>query len=41
MRKFGIDISKWQKGLSLAQAQKEGVQFAILKAGGSDADSYS
>lgn len=40
MRKFGIDISKWQKGLSLAQAQKEGVQFAILKAGGSDAGHY-
>ena len=37
---FGIDISRWQKGLSLAQAQKEGVQFAILKIGGSDAGHY-
>ena len=40
MATFGIDISRWQKGLSLAQAQKEGVQFAILKAGGSDSGHY-
>lgn len=37
---FGIDISTWQKGLSLAQAQKEGVQFVIAKAGGADAGYY-
>lgn len=40
MKKFGIDISRWQKGLSLAQAQKEGVEFAILKIGGSDSGHY-
>lgn len=40
MKKFGIDISHWQKGLSLATAKKEGVEFAILKAGGSDAGHY-
>lgn len=33
---FGIDISAWQKGLNLAQAKAEGVQFAVLKAGGAD-----
>lgn len=33
---FGIDISAWQKGLNLAQAKAEGIQFAVLKAGGDD-----
>jgi len=36
MTTFGIDISAWQKGLNLAQAKAEGVQFAVLKAGGDD-----
>ena len=36
MTTFGIDISAWQKGLNLAQAKAEGIQFAILKAGGND-----
>lgn len=30
---FGIDISKWQKGYNYAKAKKEGVKFAILRAG--------
>lgn len=37
---FGIDISAWQKGLNLAQAKAEGVQFAVLKAGGADSGYY-
>lgn len=40
-KKFGIDISKWQKGINLEQVKKEGVEFAILKIGGSDAGRYS
>ena len=30
---FGIDISVYQKGINLATAKKEGVKFAILRAG--------
>lgn len=37
---FGIDISAWQRGLNLAQAKSEGVQFVILKAGGADSGYY-
>lgn len=33
---FGIDISIYQKGMDLAQAVREGVQFAIIKAGGTE-----
>lgn len=33
MKKWGIDISSWQKGINLAAAKNEGVQFAILRAG--------
>lgn len=33
MKKWGIDISSWQKGINLATAKNEGVQFAILRAG--------
>lgn len=40
-KKFGVDISKWQKGIKLEQVKKEGVEFAILKIGGSDAGRYS
>lgn len=28
---FGIDISYWQKGMNLATAKKEGVEFAIIR----------
>ena len=40
MQTFGIDISRWQKGISLKDAMSEGVQFAIIKAGGADAGNY-
>lgn len=30
---FGIDISKYQKGINLSKAKSEGVEFAILRAG--------
>ncbi len=33
MTKWGIDISSWQKGINLAAAKNEGVEFAILRAG--------
>lgn len=36
MATFGIDISGWQNGLNIAQAKAEGVQFAVLKAGGAE-----
>ena len=32
MQKFGIDISKWQKGFDFDKAKEEGVSFAILRA---------
>ena len=31
MKKFGIDISKWQKGFNFNKAKAEGVEFAILR----------
>lgn len=31
MRKFGIDISIYQKDMNLAQAKNEGVEFAIIR----------
>lgn len=37
---FGIDIARYQKGMSLAKAKEEGVQFVIIKVGGSDAGYY-
>lgn len=40
MQKFGIDISRWQGDFNLAQAKREGVEFAIIKAGGGDAGLY-
>lgn len=36
MQTFGIDISIYQKGMDLSQAVREGVQFAIIKAGGTE-----
>lgn len=42
MQKFGIDISKWQGDFPLAKAVKEdGVEFAIIKCGGSDKGVYT
>ena len=41
MRKFGIDISRWQGDFNLAKAvHNEGVEFVIIKAGGSDGGLY-
>ena len=33
----GIDVSKWQGSINWAKVAADGVQFAIIKAGGSDA----
>ena len=39
MKKFGIDISRWQGDFNLAKAKQEGVEFVIVKGGGAD-DGY-
>ncbi len=41
MKKFGIDISKWQGNFDFKKAVKEGVTFAILKGGGGDSGLYT
>lgn len=38
--KFGIDVSRWQGNFNFDQAKSEGVEFAILKAGGGDSGLY-
>lgn len=40
MQSFGIDVSKWQGNFNFEKAKKEGITFAILKAGGSDSGRY-
>ena len=40
MEKFGIDVSRWQGDFDFAKAKKEGVKFAIIKAGGADGGLY-
>ena len=30
MKKFGIDVSKWQGNFDFKQAKSEGVEFVIL-----------
>lgn len=41
MQKFGIDVSRWQGDFDFAKAKSnEGVEFAILKAGGGDDGLY-
>lgn len=37
---FGIDIARYQKGMSLAAAKEQGAQFVIIKVGGADAGYY-
>ena len=37
---FGIDVSRWQGNFNFTQAKAEGVEFAILKAGGGDDGLY-
>lgn len=34
--KYGIDVSRWQKGFDLSNAVKEGFSYCIIKAGGAD-----
>ena len=41
MKKFGIDISKWQGNFDFRKAIKEGVTFAIIKGGGGDSGLYT
>lgn len=38
--KWGIDVSRWQGNFNFAKAKAEGVEFAIIKAGGGDGGLY-
>lgn len=40
MKKFGIDISRWQGNFNLAGAKAEGVEFVVIKGGGGDDGLY-
>lgn len=40
MQKLGIDLSRWQGNFDLNKAKNEGVEYAILKIGGSDGGQY-
>ena len=37
----GIDVSHWQGAIDWAKVRAAGIQFAIIKAGGSDAGFYT
>jgi GH25 family lysozyme M1 (1,4-beta-N-acetylmuramidase) len=37
----GIDVSHWQGDIDWAKVKAAGIQFAIIKAGGSDAGFYT
>lgn len=37
--KYGIDVSRWQKGFDLKRAWNEGFTYVIIKAGGADTSS--
>lgn len=41
MKRFGIDISKWQGNFDFKKALKEGVSFAVIKGGGNDDGLYT
>lgn len=41
MMKNGIDISKWQENINWKQVKDSGIEFAIIKAGGSDDGFYT
>lgn len=42
MRRYGIDISAWQRNFDIAKARLDyGVEFVIIKAGGGDAGLYT
>lgn len=40
MKKFGIDISRWQGDFNMLQAKREGIEFVIIKGGGGDDGLY-
>lgn len=40
MKKFGIDISRWQGDFDMQRAKTEGVEFVIVKGGGGDSGLY-
>jgi lysozyme len=37
----GIDVSHWQGAIDWAKVKAAGIQFAIIKSGGSDAGFYT
>ena len=41
MEKKGIDVSHWQKDINWNAVKADGVEFAIIKAGGSDSGFYT
>lgn len=42
MRRYGIDISAWQRNFDIEKARQDyGVEFVIIKAGGGDAGLYT
>ncbi|HRS66976.1 MAG TPA: GH25 family lysozyme, partial [Spirochaetia bacterium] len=40
-RTKGIDVSHWQGTIDWNKVKAAGIQFAIIKAGGSDAGTYT
>lgn len=40
MQRFGIDVSRWQGEFDFSRAKAEGIEYAILKAGGNDCGAY-
>ena len=41
MTRKGIDVSHWQGTIDWNKVKKAGIEFAIIKAGGSDAGFYT
>lgn len=41
MKKFGVDISRWQGEFDFERAVSEGIQFVIIKGGGGDDGLYT
>ena len=37
----GLDVSRWQGGINFEQVKADGIEFVIVKAGGSDAGFYT
>lgn len=40
MKRFGVDVSRWQGDFDFKRAKSEGVEFAIIKCGGADGGLY-